>query len=126
MAAPHNSDHHTASWRQNKYLPPEKDGGKKKISREQTSAAHGTAQRHSLWGFGGRGYLGLAAGLQLVLVAAQPLVVEADVFGQRADLLQPHLLRERALNAVALVDHFALAQQRSKQYKRGLLKCFSS
>lgn len=31
---------------------------------------------------GRRGYLGLAAGLQLVLVAAQPLVVEADVFGQ--------------------------------------------
>lgn len=26
MAGPHNSDHHTASWRQNKYLPPEKDG----------------------------------------------------------------------------------------------------
>lgn len=120
MAAPHNSDHHTASWRQNKYLPPEKDGGKKKISREQMSAAHGTAQRHSLREGesgekrGGRGYLGLAPGLQLVLVAAQPLVVEADVFGQRADLLQPHLLRKGALNAVALVDHFALAQQTNK------------
>lgn len=64
----------------------------------------------------GRGYLGLAAGLQLVFVAAQPLVVEADVLGQRSDLLQPHLLRERALNAVALVDHFALAQQTNKTF----------
>lgn len=80
------------------------------------------AQRRSLRGEGrgsggrveGRGYLGLAPGLQLVLVAAQPLVVEADVFGQRADLLQPHLLREGALNAVALVDHFTLAQQQNK------------
>lgn len=26
MAAPHNSDHHTANWHQNKYLLPEKDG----------------------------------------------------------------------------------------------------
>lgn len=28
MAAPHNSDHHTASWHQNKYLLPEKNGEK--------------------------------------------------------------------------------------------------
>lgn len=95
----------------------------KKMEERKKSVGSRRARRCSLWGEGrgprgrveGRGYLGLAPGLQLVLVAAQPLVVEADVFGQRADLLQPHPLREGALNAVALVDHFTLAQQQTNK-----------
>lgn len=56
----------------------------------------------------GGAYLGLAPGLQLVFVVAEPLVIEAYVFCQGADLLQPHFLCERALDAVALMNDLSL------------------
>lgn len=65
-----------------------------------------------------RGYLGFTPGLQLVFVAAQPLVIEAYVFCQRADLLQPHLLCEGALDAVALMDNLTLSKHKHRSTGR--------
>lgn len=83
MAAPHNSDHHTASWRQNKYLQPEKDGGGEKNKSMFTKDVRG-----SLMSAGEiKGYLRFTPRLQLVFVVAEPFVIETDIFCQGADLL---------------------------------------
>lgn len=57
---------------------------------------------------GASDYLGFASGLQLVLVVAQPFVIEAYVFCQGADLLEPHFLCKGALDAVTLMNNLSL------------------
>lgn len=54
--------------------------------------------------------LGLSSGLQLVFVVPETFVIKANVFGERADLLQPHFLTERALDAEALMHNFPLQE----------------
>lgn len=64
---------------------------------------------------GRRGYLRFTPGLQLVFVVAEPFVIEAYIFCQGADLLEPHFLCEWALYAVALMNNFPL----EKKQRRG-------
>lgn len=82
MAAPHNSDHHTASWHQNKYLQPEKDGGKKNKFMFTKDVRGSLMLACEI-----KGYLGFTSRLQLVFVVAETFVIETYIFCQGADLL---------------------------------------
>ena len=73
----------------------------------------------SLMWLGGRtGYLRFTPGLQLVFVVAEPFVIEAYIFCQGADLLEPHFLCEGALYAVALMNNFSLKEKNKKKQKK--------
>lgn len=61
-------------------------------------------------------YLGFASGLQLVFVVAEAFVIEPYVFCQGADLLEPHFLCKRALDAVTLVHNLSLQTHRDTNH----------
>lgn len=72
---------------------------------------------------GRRGYLRFTPGLQLVFVVAEPFVIEAYIFCQGADLLEPHFLCEWALYAVALMNNFPLEK---RERERDMNSCVKS
>lgn len=71
-----------------------------------------------MWLGGRTGYLRFTPGLQLVFVVAEPFVIEAYIFCQGADLLEPHFLCEGALYAVALMNNFSLKEKKPKKNKK--------